>query len=240
MAQAKQAGAGGGVPAVQSKPKKERKPRSDAFQDLKRLYCFKEMDDKVKAGVAIEEVARWLQEDCFAQTEIKRDSLVRKLYRYKQSLPPADLVRHEPLYIQKAIEKLRRGVSELDEMEKLYLLQLKRISIDAQTEERITKLFSGTNSEIRLAADLLVRMMNLKQELGIVQKVPDQVTFSGAVGIAPLVDEETDEQTKAKLGLLAGKLLDTLGKAVKEKEEELSLAEELGLAQERAEENDYR
>jgi len=198
--------------------KAARRQRSDAFSDLKAMYCYGDMDKKVKAGIAVEEIARWLQEDCFQLLGIKRDSLVRKLYRYKAQLPAADLVKNPPLYLERAIEKLRRGVNEVEELEKLYLLQLKRISMDAETEERITKLFSGTNAEIRTAADLLAKMMQMKQELGIVQKVPDRIDLGGGVNVGHLVDEDTDEGTKAKLGLLAGKLLDAMGKSVAEAE----------------------
>ena len=76
----------------------------------------------------------------FQQMDIKRESLVRKLYRYKSSLPPAEIVKEPPVYVQKAIEKMTRGVNEIEELEKLYLLQLKRISIDAETESKINKL----------------------------------------------------------------------------------------------------
>ena len=195
-----------------------KKQGSRAFKDLKSMYCFKEMDDKIKAGVAVEEVARWLQEDMFQQTEIKRDSLVRKLYRYKASLPPAEIVTEPPLYVQKAVEKLKRGVNEVEEMEKLYLLQLKRISIDAQTEEKINKLFSSTNNEIRLAADLLSRMLEKKMDLGLVTKEPDRLDVSASFGIASVATEHTDEETKVKMGVLAGKVIDAMSRVLEEKE----------------------
>lgn len=201
----------------------KKKKNSHAFRDLKTMPCFDEFDDKVKAGVAIEEVARWLQEDMFQQADIKRDSLVRKLYRYKASLPPADLVKEPPVYIQQAIEKMSRGVKEIEELEKLYLLQLRRISIDAKTEVSINKLFGGTGTEIRVAMELLTKMMQMKQELGLVSKVPEQHEFTGNMGVMSLVDESTDEDTRAKLGLLAGKLLHTVSQNLEEnnkKEEE--------------------
>ena len=44
---------------------------------------FEEMDKKVKAGVSVEEIARWLQEDLMQLQDVKRETLVRQLYRYK-------------------------------------------------------------------------------------------------------------------------------------------------------------
>jgi hypothetical protein len=196
----------------------KKKAKSHAFKDLKAMPCFDEFDKKVKAGIALEEVGRWLQEDMFQQMDIKRDSLVRKLYRYKSSLPPADIVKEPPIYVQKAIEKMTRGVNEIDELEKLYLLQLRRISIDADTESKINKLFSSTGGEIKIAADLLNSMMEKKMELGILSKAPEQLEVTGNFGVSNLLSEDTDEQTKAKIGLLAGKMLQVMSKFMDEQE----------------------
>lgn len=194
----------------------KKKAKSHAFKDLKAMPCFDEFDKKVKAGIALEEVGRWLQEDMFQQMDIKRDSLVRKLYRYKASLPPADIVKEPPIYVQKAIEKMTRGVNEIEELEKLYLLQLRRISIDADTESKINKLFSSTGGEIKIAADLLNSMMEKKMELGILSKAPEQLEVTGNFGVSNLLSEDTDEQTKAKIGLLAGKMLQVMSKFMDE------------------------
>ena len=204
----------------------KKKAKSHAFKDLKAMPCFDEFDKKVKAGIALEEIARWLQEDMFQQTDIKRESLVRKLYRYKASLPPAEIVREPPIYIQKAIEKMARGVNEIEELEKLYLLQLKRISIDAETEAKINKLFSSTGVEIKIAADLLNSMMQKKMELGIMSKAPEQLEVIGNFGVSHLLSEDMDEQTKAKLGLLAGKILSVMSKAVESTAKAVQEAEE--------------
>ena len=76
--------------------KARKKPSSGAFKRLRGLYCFDEMDKKVKAGVSVEEVARWLQEDLMQLPEVKRETLVRQLYRYKASLPPGQIVTAPP------------------------------------------------------------------------------------------------------------------------------------------------
>lgn len=195
-----------------------KKAKSHAFKDLKAMPCFDEFDKKVKAGIALEEIGRWLQEDMFQQMDIKRESLVRKLYRYKASLPPASIVKEPPVYVQKAIEKMTRGVNEIEELEKLYLLQLKRISIDAETEAKINKLFNSTGGEIKIAADLLNSMMEKKMELGILSKAPEQLEVTGNFGVSNLLSEDTDEQTKAKIGLLAGKMLQVMSKFIDEQE----------------------
>ena len=166
--------------------KKQKAQRTDAFKDLKEMPCFEEFDKKVKAGISGEEIARWLQEDMCQQMGIKRESLVRKLFRYKASLPPGDILKEPPVYVRKAIEKMSRGVNELDELEKLYLLQLRRISIDAETESKINKLFGSTGGEIKVAVDILNSMMAKKMELGIMSKAPEQLEVTGNVGMTAL------------------------------------------------------
>ncbi len=193
------------------------KPSSGAFKRLRGLYCFNEMDKKVKAGISVEEVARWLQEDLMQLPEVKRETLVRQLYRYKASLPPGQIVTAPPLYLKRAIEKLKRGVNELEELEHLYLFQLKRISIDAETEEKINKLFSGTGREIQLAADLLTRMLDKKMELGLIDKQPEKLEISGGMQVT---GDSTDEDTRHRLGLAAGKLVDLLQANLEQKDEE--------------------
>ncbi len=193
-------------------PKKSRS-KKDSFAQLKALDCFNEVDIKIKAGVSIEELARWLQEDMFQMTDIQFDSLKRQLYRYKAELPPAELIQatEEPVYVRKAIEKMKRGINEIEELEKLYLFQLQRISRDAETEAKINKLFKGTNKEIELATNLLEKMLKLKMELGILDKSPNRLEVGGMIGHMPVLPEQLKEdksadKTMTRMGLIAGKL----------------------------------
>lgn len=208
-------------------PKRRSVPKEkDSFTKLRSLDCFNELDAKIKAGVAVEEVARWLQKDMFQMTDIQLDSLKRQLYRYKASLPPAELLKatEEPLYVRQAVEKLERGFNELEELEKLYLLQLKRISTDAQTENKINKLFKGTNKEIELASNLLEKILKLKMELGILEKSPDRLEVGGLVGHMPVMpdqlkDDKSADKTMTRMGLIASKLFKAVEEISSEDEE---------------------
>jgi hypothetical protein len=195
------------------KKRKSRKQIDSGFKRLKELDCFPEIEAKIKAGVSPDEVARWLQEDMFQLGDIQRESAKRQLYRYKASLPPSELLKatEEPLFIRKAIEKMKRGIDEFDEMEKLYLLQIQRISRDTETEFKINKLFKGTNREIQLATDLLEKMVKLKMELGILDKQPTKMQIDGIVGHIPVevpegMDERSADKAMTRMGLMASKL----------------------------------
>ncbi len=210
--------------------KKKDKPKDDGgFKKLKGLDCFDEVDAKIKAGVSPDEVARWLQEDLLQMTEIQRESLRRQLYRYKAELPASELIkgREEPLFIRKAIEKMNRGINELDELEKLYLYQLKRISKNAETEDKLSIMLKGTSKEIQLATDMLEKMIELKMELGLVNRQPQKTQVEGLIGHMPLPNmpeqlenDQDADKTMTRMGLLANKLFKAVEHISTEEEDE--------------------
>lgn len=213
-----------------AKQRKEEK-KKERFMKLKELPYFDELKKKIVAGIAVEEVARWIQEDMLGYLDVRRDSLSRQLYRFKASLPPAELVREPPMYIRKRIEKLKHGVNEVEELEKLYLLQLTRLNIDVQTEEKINKLFAGTGREIQLAAELLTKMIEKKMALGILAKTPQRFEFSGDLGALTLSLDgqeggDVDEDRMTRLGLVASRLISTVSKLKDGEDEQKRVDEE--------------
>ena len=205
------------------KRKRKLSPRDNprAYKRLKALSFYDELDKRIKANIAIEELARWIQEDKVQLVDMKRESLVRQLYRYKSEIPPGEIAEVEPLFFAKAIERMKRGVDEIEELEKLYLFQLNRISMDAETEQKINKLFPGMFKEIQLAADLLDKMMEKKMELGILSKEPEKFNVTGGIGTLDLTGgAEFDDDTRTRMGMLAGKLIDTLDNLLEDKESE--------------------
>lgn len=208
-------------------PKGKQVQLKKKFPKLFGLRCWDMAVTKIKAGIAIEEVARWIQDDMMEYRDSKRESLTRALYRFKSELDPEEIVTSKPTYVDEAVEKMRRGINELDELEKLYLLQLKRISIDASTEDKINKLFKTTNTEIGLAKDLLVKRMELKQKMGLVDTIATEVNVNQTsanfhmhtapvAGAATIEGEHAlglDEERRTKLGLVAQKLLTGLMKS---------------------------
>lgn len=211
-------------------PKKEASTKGKQIQLKKKfpklfgLRCWDMAQDKIKAGIAIEEVARWMQDDMMEYRDSKRESLIRNLYRFKGELDPEEIVTNEPNYLDEITEKMKRGVNEIDELEKLYLLQLKRIGIDAATEGKINKLFKTTNNEINLAQQLLVKRVELKAKLGLIDVAPtefnvNQTTSNFNVNTTPIAGVPTigqenllgmDEERRMRLGLAAQKMLNGL------------------------------
>ena len=58
----------------------------------------------------------------------------------------------------------------LKETEALYLLQKKRVDIDAQWEEQLKKTFPSLNQDVRLLKDILTDLERRRKEAGAEDK----------------------------------------------------------------------
>lgn len=138
------------------------------FTKLKNIMCFKEVHEMIISGWAISEVARYVQIDRKEYTDVSADALMHVLTLYRAELPPGVLVsKAMPNAFSKAAEKVRKGVDELEELNKLYELQMKRIGIDFSTEKKINKLMPSMTNEIKEARNILSALAQLKMDLGL-------------------------------------------------------------------------
>lgn len=136
----------------------------DRFEDL---ACWPEAEAKLKLGLAVTTVAAWMQEEAEALPELSRTALVKALYRVRDEMPLTDLAKVAPTWLQTKLATARRGVNELEELEKLYLLQMARISTGMEFEERAKFLKKDMWRDLQLGKDLLTAMAELKMELGV-------------------------------------------------------------------------
>lgn len=178
---------------------------------LRGLACYPMVLEKLKAGIACENIAEWIQVDRQEYLGTTRNGVIRALYRHKAKLPPSVMATVAPLSVYTKIEKLRRNVNELEELEKLYLLQLTRISAAVDVEDKIKFPNSKLWKDIELAKNLLIDAANLKMELGIYKRSATQI---GVTGLASeehtkLLDDLEPEKRR-NLGLAAAKILEAL------------------------------
>lgn len=142
--------------------------RDKSFAKLRAMQCFEEAHQMLCEGYPIKEVARFIQEDKQEYTEVKRDSLQWTLDAYRATIPKAQLVaKRMPTVFNKAAEQVRKGLDEIEELERLYQLQMERISIDAKNEKNINKLLPTMTAEIKAAKDIAVAIAELKMDLGL-------------------------------------------------------------------------
>ena len=127
----------------------------------------RELDERIKHGFSLPDIARWLQEDKTECGDLSRDSLVTTLYRYREDMKPMDVAqRLLPSVIKDAKIEIERQVDELEELQKLYHLQRERIELGSQFEKTTRVLNKYMTQEIAQAAMILMKRHEIKMDLG--------------------------------------------------------------------------
>ena len=142
--------------------------RDGGHHRVRTLVCFQEVYGKILDGWPLSEIARYVQEIKKEALDLTRKGLVAALEDYRKTIPPAELTKKRltPTYLA-AAQEVEQGLDELQELKKLYLMQLGRIEIDVQNEKNIKKLLPSTGQELRIAREILANSADLKMELGL-------------------------------------------------------------------------
>lgn len=188
-----------------------KKTDATKFANIIGLNCFAEVKEKILMGQTVEEVRRFIQEDRHELLEFNKTQIELNLLRFRNSLPVQDFINAPPMRIREAIATMTRGSDELEELDKLYLLQLFRINIDVTTEERINKLFNTTNAEIRLAADILSKKAAIKAAMGDKLNGTPELTATLQYTSTTEGDKITEDR-RIQIGMLAKKMVDFVEK----------------------------
>lgn len=142
--------------------------RSTNFASVRNLKCFKELHKKlVDEGVSGRIVAAWVQDDRNEMTNMTPASLVNLLTEYRMSIPATKRAGPLNVVFEKSVAEVKAGLNELDEMHRLYKIQMDRVGIDFKTEQNIKKLLPSMTQEIRTAREILASAAQLKMDLGI-------------------------------------------------------------------------
>ncbi len=141
------------------------------------MRCFNEVYERLLAGWGPSELARFIQEDRSEYADATRSGLMQLLQRFRDSVPPAQLLAHRmPKAFHKAEAAVEEGLDVVKELEELYLIQKERLNIDFAHEKSLNKLMAGTMvQEVRAASELLVKINQAKMDLGIATRHLGQV-----------------------------------------------------------------
>lgn len=155
-------------PKVPKKSRLKSVSRKPGFPTIRNLKCFKELHKKlVEEGMPLKTAARWVQEERNELTSMSFETAVKALHEYRASIPAAQRAKPLNKMFQNAVDEVREGLDELQEMTRLYKVQMQRIEIDFQTEKNIRKLLPTMSQEIRTAREILSASAQLKMDLGI-------------------------------------------------------------------------
>lgn len=140
---------------------------------------FDEFHKLVCAGKSPEKLAKTMQDDWGERTDIKRDSLIRAIYRYKNDVPANQLVdggvsEHQ----KKKLEDFAGDIDEVESLTKLFHLQVHRIMMAHNQESEINFLQKYTRKEIEEARNIVMALAELKIKLGVLDSQPEKFDFS--------------------------------------------------------------
>lgn len=178
---------------------------------MKRVYeldCWPEAIEMLKEGTTVAAVAKWIQVDNQEYTHVKRDSLERQIYRWMEDAPELTSALPQRI-ITNRIEKLDIGLDALREMEKLLVMQLKRVEMGFEMEKQVGLLMpDATGVEQERAFHELREYIETLQALGLKPKAPEKLLIGGA--FANFHQAAPDDETLAKLANLSPDILEDL------------------------------
>lgn len=151
--------------------------RHRRFTKLHAIKCFEAFRERLLAGWPVNQLVRFIQVDNKELTDLDPKKVSAMVVGYQRSLPPAafmkppappDIVnqRMTPIH-DRAISTISKGLDEIQELEKLFRLQLERIDIDLAVERHQKKLIPSMTQEVRIAKELLESSARLKMDLGL-------------------------------------------------------------------------
>ncbi len=139
------------------------------------LPCFDQVRERLLSGWSVPSVAKFIREDQHQLTNYTEQTVCLLLYKYRKTLPPAELLQKAEEILPKQLtkvhkvaeERMKNGLNELDEFEKLYALQLDRIGRGMAEEKANNKISSAMSTEFRIAKEILESSAGLKMDLGL-------------------------------------------------------------------------
>lgn len=168
-----------------------------AFDKFRSLKCFTEADKRIKGGIPIEDVAKFVQEESGEYTEIKRDSLIRQLYRYKDSVPANQLAIPEAKHIHEKLKEFAGDVDEVEMLQKLFYVQMDRVMGFREIEKTTKFPIKAMYKEIEQAKDILVKLGELKIKLGMYEgAATERLAVTGSVTEKRIMEIPSDARER--------------------------------------------
>lgn len=148
--------------------KKPSRGSRDRYKRLKSLNCFPEVNGMLKEGRSPNDVARFIQEQRGEYDDIKHDTLMRILQKYREEIPPAQLIAPQrPKVVFDAQDRFDDGVRELERLDELYNLQMERVYEAREREKTFPFLIDNLRENIDQAVKIVHEMHDVKMDLGI-------------------------------------------------------------------------
>lgn len=150
------------TPMTTSTPEKPK--RSQAAQRIMELVHYKHVIDALRKGVSVNTIVKWFEREGWIEN-LSPSTFTQYLYKFKVEC--AELVTGNPLEKESYDFFIGTNIPDVDagsELDKLILLQKRRLSVDVSTEISIGKLLDNTHKEVAVLGDLLKQKAGLTPE----------------------------------------------------------------------------
>jgi hypothetical protein len=143
--------------------------RVHRYRELLMHPLFKQIHGKLVVGLSPYVVADWIRsrvppDDPLGTDNVKRDSLIRRLYRYRNVLPKALFL--EPTYIDTLVKGAELDIDVMTELDALIVYQKDRINNFAEREKTFPIPLDQQRKEVMALADLLKQRRDTSIALG--------------------------------------------------------------------------
>ncbi len=140
----------------------------EQFSKIYALQCYRRVYEMVVHGYPATEIARYIQESRREYLEVKYESLVSMICRYRDTLVPVEsLAPRLPHYVAKKGREFGDRLEELKRLERMYEALEYRFDL-THGDERITgKVNEHLEKQAKPMTDVIMRMHNIKMDLGL-------------------------------------------------------------------------
>lgn len=143
--------------------------RSTKFVKLRQLECFKEIEQRITSGRPITQIVDFIQREKGEYLDVTRDSLVKVITEYRDQIGKKQILASRvPDQMEKWTAEARAAVDEVEELAKLFKLQMGRIEMEAKTEQQLRKLFKTLGQEVYYAMKILQTSASIKTDFGLI------------------------------------------------------------------------
>ncbi len=176
----------------------QRSSRSRALKDkLRRLNCFKIIDDMVRRGMTVRKIASYIQEEEGELKDYSPDTVRQLIWRYRDDLGEAG-VEIATIHDEESSEDAGDPLHELHVLQSMFNLHHERIQMEVNTEKGLSKLFSTTHKEFEVLEKLGSSIIDKKTKLGIIggddRKKRTATQFSGRLDMAKFAQRPESRQ----------------------------------------------
>jgi hypothetical protein len=143
--------------------------RSVPYERIKKLYCHREVYERLCAGYPCPEVARYIQEDEGEYLDVGRRSLAEMLREYAETeIVGVDLIAPRlPHMVVKAQKEFSDRMEDLRRLERAYEALLYRFDLSHGEERRNGKVNPDVDRQAKVLMDYISKMHDIKMDLGL-------------------------------------------------------------------------